>query len=218
VVVGFIDTEGCKVERGQGRDPILVITKHTSNSTSTTAASSSLWGMFGGESDNSLSFTLKADTEQDLQDWLRPLKLAAGVAPFRGQPPVTYINCDLRAQWVKKLSKFGKSPLHILAQLNAVTPREFLNTDASAYGEQTLMMASWLIETGCDLLWRDNEGRTALQVAMDCSNVGMINFLHARQAALDLPDTYTLLPPPVRSKGFSYLQIHFRSMLLVGDK
>ncbi len=163
--------------------------------------------------------TLKAESEAALQDWLKLLKLAAGVVPFReSSPPVKYYNTHLRLQWVQLVSSSeSKSPLHILADKNHPNRRSVGRKDDAADCTSTddgdddaLILAAWLIEAGCPIDSRDRHGYTPLQIAIDTGHAAMAEFLQQRMSARQL---HPLLPPAVdMAKGFSYIQIHFQKM------
>jgi ankyrin repeat protein len=133
------------------------------------------------------SIQFLVESEQDLQEWMLPLKLIAGVEenlrpPNSSAPPITYVNLLVRQLWVSQRDHQGNTPLHVLAFLsrNREKLRLYLkdkpyaekeNADAGAVNEKTfakaaaeqvVQLAAWLIESGCPVNAQNSRGQTAL--------------------------------------------------------
>jgi ankyrin repeat protein len=224
---GYIPIEGCVVERAAGSDPIITI-KNPVSSAGTKKS------MFSNESEHA-AFTMKADTETIAQEWLTPLKIAAGVRPFR-DTPIRHLNLGLRSKWVKLFNKQERTALHFVAGISPEIQK--------IRSEEAIRVAAWLLENGCDIDQKDFEGKTPLQHAIAQSNPSMIAFLTNRRAALSTLSTdeastvrisVSVLnrasmesskalgsePPSshllraMQLKGFSYLQIHFENFFFL---
>ena len=235
---GYINIEGCIIERLNNAEPIIAIRRPDLNPNAKKS-------MFSSEGAHQ-SYTMKVDNETIAQEWLTALKLAAGVRPFRSSP-VKYLNMNVRTQWVRILSKFGRTALHELARLKD-------DNSSATYSYDLIQMAAWLVEYGCNILQKDKYGKTAYDYAKLSGNQALIAFFTARQAsidnnspsksgkknritmsvldkqALDDSDTTTNTKAntttkdrkhvlsSLKLKGFSYLQMHFGRFKFLNDK
>ena len=231
---GYINIEGCIIERLNNSEPLISILRPDVNPNAKKS-------MFSSASAHGF-YLMKVDNETIAQEWLTALKLAAGVRPFRSSP-VKYLNLNVRTQWVRILSKFGRTALHELA-------RQKTSTDA------TIQVAAWLVEYGCDIQLKDKDGRTAFDYACEAGNDRMTHFLSDRQISIDYNTTTSTtttanttnntnttrrritmsvldremldsdvteggkeyLQQKLKFKGFSYLQIHFESFRFLDNK
>ena len=233
---GYINIEGCIIERLNNTEPLISILRPDVNPNAKKS-------MFSSASAHGF-YLMKVDNETIAQEWLTALKLAAGVRPFRSSP-VKYLNLNVRTQWVRILSKFGRTALHELA-------RQKTSTD------ETIQVAAWLVEYGCDIQLKDKDGRTAFDYACEAGNDRMTHFLSDRQISIDYNTTTPTTANPTNNttntnnnrrritmsvldremldsdvteggskeylqqklkfKGFSYLQIHFESFRFFDNK
>ena len=133
-----------------------------------------------------------AESEQELQEWLTPLRTLIGVeSAFRSDPPVHYINSNLRDVWLAETNNFGETALHVASRYRPknLLPVEVTNTaifksanmstpiikeppqlsrDVIIDGltqVQVTQFCIWLIEAGCPVDIQSNKGQTALHLA-----------------------------------------------------
>lgn len=171
-------------------------------------------------------YTLKLENEADVQDWQTPMKLAAGVRPFR-ETPINYINLNIRAAWCELVDKRGRTALHALAAISSDLHL--------AKEEEAIMTAAWLLENGCSVEARDVDKRTPIIVALDSKFSALQAFLLRRKQSIDaldprnpsrisisalglaqLESRKSIVKEPhqllqtMKLKGFSYLQIYIQ--------
>ena len=121
--------------------------------------------IFGSSNKKAMSFM--AESEQDLQEWLLPLKVIAGVEENlrpsgSDAAPIVYANMVIRQLWVSQTDRRGNTPLHWLAaRMHGYRP----NDDAalSRIGD-AVRLAAWFIEHGCNVNAQNDQGQTALHI------------------------------------------------------
>ena len=129
--------------------------------------------MFGGSKNTEHDhYTMKAESEIVVQEWLTALKIAAGVRPFR-DGPIAYLNLVVRHNWVQMLTSSNESPLHLLAGLTAEAQ--------TGKEDEIIRIASWLLENGCNIEAIDKNKKTALEIAKTNKNLSLAEFLSKRQ-------------------------------------
>ncbi len=160
-----IPLTSCSIHRMAGsKDPILEIVSSMLEEKKT--------GFFGSTTKKPMLFL--AESEQELQEWMMPMRAVAGAGTLRSSSVVRYVNTDLRALWLNTADKNGQTPLHWLviyaAQYKADIDEESVekhSKHASKYSlEETLKALAWLVEFGCDVNAKNEVGETALHVAI----------------------------------------------------
>lgn len=171
-------------------------------------------------------YTLKLESEADVQDWQTPMKVAAGVRPFR-ETPINYINLNIRSAWCELVDNRGRTALHALA---AMSSDLHLSKE-----EDAITTAAWLLENGCSLEAKDSEKKSPIQVALDSKFNALQAFLLRRKQSLDaldprnpsrisisalglaqLESRKAVVKEPqqllqtMKLKGFSYLQLYLQ--------
>ena len=136
-----------------------------------------------------------AESEQEMQQWLLPLRSISGMihsdSHFRptltsasgyGVDPVNYVDCELRQSWLSERNTSGDTPLHVLAR--------FRNRDEEGSiilpSSKILIISMWLVQNGCPLNGQNKEGQTALHVAVRYGNIELAQCLVAKGADVDL--------------------------------
>lgn len=106
-------------------------------------------------------FSIKAENECEIQQWYSALRAYTKSTFIRQSTTeggdLLYINLNIRALWVSAVDKNGDTPLHLLAR--SVFVKTPLEPEAAKF-------ASWLIEMGCPINARNNQGNTALHIAV----------------------------------------------------
>lgn len=222
-IVCLIQIEGCKIDRVPGKDLLISVTKPLFSGSPVAKKT-----MFGTEGPKPTSLILKAPSESVLLEWLKCLKSAAGVVPFRENAPIKYYNCNLREQWVQLCNKKQKTALHVLVEkqfkddmTRNSTDRNslqksmsLLNTPAKVMSinyDDDIILSGWLIEAGCKISHIDCDGKTALELsnAVDNGSSPLTDFLKMRSTDVM---RRSILASPDKSKGFSYVQIEFQKL------
>lgn len=143
--------------------------------------------MFGSSNKKAMQFM--AESEQDLQEWILPLKVIAGVeeklrpesssgdGSGKGDTtPITYINFVIRQLWAAQTDHKGNTPLHLLAShLSSHRPL------SGESGEEVVKLAAWLIEHGCPVNAQNAQGQTALHVCANEFSAGSESCLGHRE-------------------------------------
>jgi hypothetical protein len=118
--------------------------------------------MFGSSNKKSMAFM--ADSEQDLQEWILPLKAIAGVEETQrpAGSPIDYANMVVRQLWATQRDRRGSTALHLLASsIHGYRPQ---GEAAETRVGDAVQLAAWLIEHGCDVNAQNDAGHTALHV------------------------------------------------------
>ena len=219
-VVSLIDIEGCRIDRAPGKEPIVTILKSTPPGGPPAVKKT----MFRGtESVKPVLLSFHCENETTLQEWLKYLKMAAGVLPFRDNAPIKYYNMQMLSQWVQLVNKHQMTALHILAEKQLqdgdnegrssypMSPTTATATsDGTINYDDDIILASWLLEVGCKVHHKDSKQRTAWQLSSSIAgDSALTKFLKSWSTANRVHPT---LPPPKKSKGFSYVQIHFQRL------
>ena len=206
------------------------------------------------------SLVFIAETEKELQEWLIPLKVLVGIdSAFRTTSPVAYVNSGLRDKWLSEINIFGDTALHVAARFyNGASP---VVTSSAAHAKlrrtrpvlqqdrpqvplvRLLQLCMWLVESGCPINAQNDDGQTALHVAVQFHNTELVSCLIKKGANPKLRDrnnstpeyfansailaeirtavsatesarSLTLLPPAVKITGYSYLTLHFQKHAL----
>ena len=199
---GYIPIEGCLVERAHGADSVMGIKKPKPSGVKKSLFSNS------GEHD---AYTMKGDGEEQIQEWIKAVSLAAGVRPFR-DGPINHLNLGIRSAWMKMVNKNDETPLHILAQI----PKSVTETR----GDEAIKLAAWLIENGVCIENKNRAGKTALELATANQNVPIMTFLNQRRSVLETALNSKVLQENriSETKGFSYLQIHLEKLISIDSK
>lgn len=118
--------------------------------------------MFGASNKKAMQFM--ADTEQELQEWILPLKVIAGVEEKlrpdnSNAPPIVYVNFVIRQLWAAQTDHKGNTPLHLLAS-HLASHRPLPN----GRPDEAVQLAAWLIEHGCPVNAQNAQGQTALHI------------------------------------------------------
>jgi hypothetical protein len=165
---GVIPLLGSAINRVPGKEPIFSI----SNESLVTKKSKSPVVEF------------QMDSEQDLQEWLLPLKALAGVTTtFRSSDvPVTYVSSELRKTWLSSVNNEGETALHVLSKFrNRKSTGELIVPTA-----RILQLAMWLIDNGCPIDYQDKNKQTALHIAIRFGNLEMARCFIAKGANTQL--------------------------------
>ena len=178
VARGSIPIQGSVVTIQEGEEPIFLVTNE------------SLIQKKKHEG-KSPSMEFMAENDQEMQQWLLPLRSISGMinsdSHFRptltsasgyGVDPVVYVNCELLQAWLSEKNCEGDTPLHILSR--------FRNTDDDGSPimptSKILLISMWLVQNGCPLNGQNNEGQTPLHLAVRYGNVELGQCLVAKGA------------------------------------
>jgi hypothetical protein len=151
-----IPLEDLSVQRLPGRELAFEITSPNMPDKKT---------MFGSSNKKAMAFL--ADSEQDLQEWISPLKSIAGVEENlrpagSAAPPIEYVNLVVRRLWASQADRRGNTALHCLASsLNGYRPHAGV---AESRILDAVQYAAWLIEHGCPVNAQNDLGQTALHI------------------------------------------------------
>lgn len=159
---GAIPLDGSDIRRAPGKDPVFIVTN----------------AALRQKKKHKPDMHFYADNEKELQEWLVPLRALTGVVEtFRSDPPVVYMNNELRQKWLSDINADGETPLHVLSRFRNVAEGGGMKIPAARISQ----LAMWLLENGCPLNAQNGKYKqTALHVAVRYGNIELAKCLVAK--------------------------------------
>ena len=150
----------------------------------------------GHSTENENYILLSFQNPAELQDWLLPMHDLIGLC----KKDIVYTNLEIRKLWLSKQNKYGDTVLHKLALSSNVLANERL---VNSYVQTAF--ACWCIEHGCPLDAKNEDGMTALSLAiMYKADKNVIDCLIDKGAAVeeDLEETLSQISKKYKSKTY----------------
>jgi hypothetical protein len=154
---------------------------------------------------------LKAPGENELHEWMKALSQCARLEKFR-PGPMTYWDMDSRHQIVTAVTSFKETIIHSLAQCMQSSEQQVVSVSDDAEAplepvQNMIAVCAWLVSAGCSITAVDKRKKSALEVAVDNSNLALAVTLR------DLINTHAnRVRPPKFYPFYTYACLHFQRM------